>query len=121
MKSNWYELFNRSQRIISAKVCFFIFFMKMLISATPMFANVLDKDTILQVVLQLEIENTAKNTNSNNEDLHEHGVKVFKPDAIDFVNLGLLMESSSKEKLYLENEDDICTFDRSVPIPPPNC
>lgn len=121
MKSQWYQLYSRGQRIISAKICFFIFFTKMLISATPMFVNIIDKDTILQVVLQLEIENTSQNPNSNLEDLHEHGVKVFKPDSVDFVNFALMMESNTKKKNYLKNEKGLHAFDPKVPTPPPNC
>ena len=115
------SMFSKAQRIIAAKVCFFVFFMKMLISATPMFVDVLDKGTILQVVLQLEVENTANNSNANNEDLHEHGVKIFKPDAIDFLVYNPSIENTGKQKSYLKNEKSICSFHPSVPTPPPNC
>lgn len=114
------QMFHNAQRIIAAKICFFVFFTKMLISATPMFVNVLDKGTILQVVLQLEIELGA-NSNSNNEDLHEHGVKVFKPDAIDYISFNPTIENNSKDKNYERNEKIICVFHAEVPTPPPNC
>lgn len=94
--------------------------MKMLISATPMFANVLDKGTILQVVLQLEVENNTNNSASS-EDLHEHGIKVFKPDTIDFMAFNPSVENTGKQKNYLRNEKSICSYHPSVPTPPPNC
>jgi hypothetical protein len=112
-------MFNKVKRIIAAKLCFFVFFAKMLISATPIFHNVLDQGTILQVVLQLEIEN-AKNTNANNEDLHEHSIKIFKPDAID-LSFNPAIENSGKQRSYLRNEKSICSFHPKVPTPPPNC
>lgn len=93
----------------------------MLISATPMFVNVIDKDTMLQVVLQLEIENTSQNGNAGLEDLHENGVKIFNPATLDFVNFALMMESVKKERHYHKNEKGIHAFDAKVPTPPPNC
>ncbi len=115
------NLFTKAYRILAAKLCFFVFFTKMLISITPMFVDVLDKGTILQVVMQLEIENTAKGANSNNEDIHETGIKVFKPDAIDFLAFNPTIESTAQIKHYLRNEKSICAFHPSVPTPPPNC
>ncbi|VTQ05975.1 Uncharacterised protein [Sphingobacterium daejeonense] len=79
-------IFTKAYRILAAKLCFFIFFTKMLISVTPMFVDVLDQGTVLQVVMQLEIENTAKGANSNNEDLHETGIKIFRPGEINFMS-----------------------------------
>jgi hypothetical protein len=93
----------------------------MLISATPMFVDVLDKGTVLQVVMQLEIELTSNNGNSMNEDLHEHGVKIFKPDSIDYIALNPTVENNGKTRNYLRNEKGICSFHPSVPTPPPNC
>lgn len=98
-----------------------VFALKMLISATPIFVDTLDSNTILQVVLQLEIENTANNSNTSNEDLHEHGVKVFKPDSIDLFTFGHLYSNKNKQRAYLNDEKQRCFFDESVPTPPPNC
>lgn len=114
------HLFNKAQRIVAAKICFFVFITKMLISATPMFVNVLDKGTILQVVLQLEIE-LGTNSNANNEDLHEHGVKIFKPDAIKYIGFNPTVENNGKSIGYEKNEKSICHFHPEVPTPPPNC
>lgn len=114
------HMFNKAQRIIAAKICFFVFFTKMLISATPMFVNVLDKGTILQVVLQLEIE-LGSNNNANNEDLHEHGIKIFKPDCLNYFGFYPTIENSAKAKNYQKNERTICSYHPEVPTPPPNC
>lgn len=114
-------MFNKAQRIISAKICFLVFVSKMLISATPMFVDILDKGTVLQVVMQLEIELTSSNNTTNNEDLHEHGVKIFKPDAIDYLGFNPTVENNAKTRNYLKNEKSICSFHPSVPTPPPNC
>ncbi|MGN0003492.1 MAG: hypothetical protein ACI35V_08660 [Sphingobacterium composti] len=115
-----YAMFNKTKRIIAAKLCFFVFFSKMLIAATPIFHNVLDKGTVLQVVMQLEIELGSQNSNSNNEDLHEHSIKIFKPDAID-LSFNPTIENSGKQRNYLKNEKSICSFHPRVPTPPPNC
>lgn len=115
------HMFNKVQRIISAKICFFVFVAKMLISGTPIFVDVIDKGTVLQVVMQLEIELTKSNTNSNNEDLHEHGVKIFKPDAINYLSFNPSIENTGKQRSYLRNEKTICSYHPSVPTPPPNC
>ncbi len=115
------HMFTKAYRILAAKLCFFIFFTKMLISITPMFVDVLDKGTVLQVVMQLEIENTAKGTNSNNEDLHETGIKIFRPGDIDFMLFNPTVENSAGIKHYLKNEKSICAYHASVPTPPPNC
>lgn len=117
---NYKGIFNTIQRKISAKICFFVFFTKMLISASPIFINVIDKGTILQVLMQLEIE-TNTSSNSINEDLHEHGVKIFKPDAIDFFSFNPTVENNGKSRNYKKNEKEICSYHPSVPTPPPNC
>ena len=115
------SMFSRSQRIIAAKICFLVFVAKMLISGTPIFVDVLDKGTVLQVVMQLEIELISNNNTTANEDLHEHGVKIFKPDAIDYIGFNPTVENSSKTRNYLKNERCICSFHPKVPTPPPNC
>src|SRR5690606_38697862 len=116
------SMFSRAQRIVAAKICFLVFVSKMLISATPMFVNVLDKGTVLQIVMQLEIELLSNTTNSTaSEDLHEHGVKVFNPHSIDYMGFNPTTENSAKARSFLKNEKDICSFHPKVPTPPPNC
>ena len=112
-------MLNRITHIMAAKICFAIFLMKMLISATPMFVDVLDKGTILQVVLQLEIENTAK-ANNLCEDIHETGSKYFSSNTSDYLFFCSLVENSGKQTHYLKNERLIQAFHPSVPTPPPN-
>ncbi|MCI0920393.1 hypothetical protein [Sphingobacterium rhinopitheci] len=114
------HLFKKAHRKAAALICFSIFMIKMLISATPMFIDVLDKGTVLQVVMQWEIE-LGSTTNNNNEDLHEHGVKIFKPDAMDFLSYGSVYEDLVKLKRYAKNDKLIQSFHPEVPTPPPNC
>lgn len=106
-------------RILAAKLCFGIFMMKMLISATPIFVDVLDKGTVLQIVLQLEIENTASGNNPA-EDLHEVGGKLFTTTS-DYLSFCPVVENLGKQIRYLKNERLISAFHPSVPTPPPNC
>ncbi len=91
---------------------------KMLISATPIFVNVLCKDSILQIVLQLEIENTAKGNNAS-EDLHEVSGKLFT-STCDYLSFCPIVENLSKQARYLKDEKLITAFHPSVPTPPPN-
>lgn len=111
-------MITKKTRILASKLCFAIFMTKMLISATPMFVNVLDQGTILQVVLQLEIENTAKGNNTS-EDLHETGMKLFTTTS-DYLSFCPIIENLGKEKHYLKNEGLFSVFHPSVPPPPPN-
>jgi len=93
----------------------------MLISATPIFSNIIDGVTILRVVMQLEIETTAKNTNTMNEDLHEGGKKLFNSTDQDHAHFAHLAIEESKKNRYLKNDKDIYSFHLEVPHPPPNC
>ena len=92
---------------------------KMLISASPMFVDVLDQGTILQVVLQLEIENTAKG-NYASEDLHETGAKFFSASST-YLTFSVPNFTTQKEKHHIENDKLFSVFLPSVPPPPPNC
>lgn len=121
MQRNKPQIFGKTSRIILAKVCFLVFAIKMFVSATPVFVDTLDSSTILQIVLQLEIENTGKNTSTNSEDLHEHGIKIWKPDSTDFLPLALLTENELRRRAYLRDDKHRCLFDERVPTPPPNC
>lgn len=110
----------RIKQILGAKICFAVFLIKMLISATPMFVDILDQGTILQVVLQLEIENTAKG-NYPSEDLHEGGTKFVNTNNTDFFSFGPAIENLGDQRHYLKNERLIDAFHPTVPTPPPNC
>lgn len=109
---------NKITKVVAAKLCFFIFMMKMLISATPVFVDVLDKGTILQVVLQLEIESTSKGNNAL-EDLHETSVKLFTSTS-DFLFFCPVVENLGKQVRYLKDDRLRQAFHPSVPTPPPN-
>lgn len=115
------HLFSEAWRITCAKICFLIFALKMLMSATPIFVDVLDAGTVLQIVMQLEIENTAKGANANLEDLHESAIKVFKPDSIDYLGFNPTVESTGKIRHYLKNDRCFSAYIIAVPTPPPNC
>lgn len=114
------NIFIEANRILAAKICFVVFFSKMLISATPMFVDVLDKGTILMVVLQVELELASNNSNSNNEDLHDHGGKIFHTDHTIYLSFNPTIENISKQKNYSRNEKLISFFNPRVPTPPPN-
>ncbi|WP_437920699.1 hypothetical protein [Sphingobacterium sp. LRF_L2] len=112
-------MLNKITQILAAKVCFAIFFIKMLIAATPIFIDVLDKGTILQVVLQLEIENNAKGNNPC-EDHHETGSKFFSLSSSDYCFFCSILENNAKQRRYLKDEKSIRAYHPSVPTPPPN-
>ncbi|WP_270088610.1 hypothetical protein [Sphingobacterium sp. SYP-B4668] len=113
-------MFSINHRKISAFICFFIFFTKMVISATPIFSTDVDKNHILQVVLQLEIENNAKGKAQQGEDLQDSGTKYFGSSTE--INLYAYPEVICDSNPFFDrNERDIRSFHPSVPTPPPNC
>lgn len=93
----------------------------MLISATPIFSNVIDDDTILCVVMQLEIETTSKSSNMMNEDLHETVKKFFNNADQEHSRFAFLAFEAGKKNRYLQNEKALPSFSLEVPHPPPNC
>jgi hypothetical protein len=112
-------MFSINHRKISAFICFFIFFTKMVISATPIFSTDVDKNHILQVVLQLEIENNAKGK-AQGEDLQDSGTKYFgNSTEIDLFTCPEI--TFDTYPFFYWNERDIRSFHPSVPTPPPNC
>ncbi|UIR56138.1 hypothetical protein LZQ00_17990 [Sphingobacterium sp. SRCM116780] len=111
-------MFNKKTRNIAALLCAFIFFTKMSISITPIFSSLLDQHTILQIVLQLEIENN----NGAHSDFSESGSKFFNTKAEEPYTLAIITDNShAKQRHYLKNEKSIQAFHPSVPTPPPNC
>ena len=75
---------------------------------------------VLTAVLLSNCKSNSDKINSNNEDLHEHSIKIFKPDAIDFLSFNPTVENTGRTKHYLKNERTICAFHPRVPTPPPN-
>ncbi len=111
-------MLSKKFRFIGAFVCAIIFFTKMAISISPIFSDSLDQSTVLQVVLQLEIENN----NGAGSDNIETASKFFNSKSEDpFVFGFLVLENQGKQKNYLKNEKSIKVFHPSVPTPPPNC
>lgn len=91
----------------------------MVISSVPIFVNNFDRDTLMQVVLQLEIENNNGKSASGDQakDLflkHYSKMAVYQQ---------LLVPPADVVRLdfVTDDERDICPFYPSVPTPPPNC
>jgi hypothetical protein len=110
-------MFNKKIRNIAALLCALIFFTKMSISITPIFSSLLDQNTILQIVLQLEIENN----NGAHNDHNESGSKFFNAKTEESYFLAIITDNHGKQRHYLKNEKSIRAFHPSVPTPPPNC
>ncbi|AIM38856.1 hypothetical protein ACFX5U_19365 [Sphingobacterium sp. SG20118] len=89
----------------------------MSISITPLFSSLIDQHTILQIVLQLEIENN----NGAHSDHSETGSKFFNSKVEDTYFWAIITDNHGKQKHYLKNEKSIRAFHPSVPTPPPNC
>ena len=113
-------MFTKPYRLLVTKICFTVFLLKMLISATPIFVNVIDKGTILMVVLQLEIEITGSGNNLS-EDLHESGSKFFYSTHYEYAHLSENGENYGRVRHYLKNDRNFMGFHPTVPTPPPNC
>lgn len=107
------------KRKIYAKLFFAIFFVKMLISATPIFFHDFDREALLQVVLQLEIEN-----NNGKSGLGDQAKDIFAK----YYSKDLTFLYSTLPSRYLKHNNFIAddkrhipAFYPSVPTPPPNC
>ena len=104
-------------RKIFAKLFFAIFFAKMFISTAPIFIQQFDRDTLLQVVMQLEIEShSSKGADQTKETLTKgewlSGFNKFTFSR-PLINLELIR--------YAQLRDfPIQAFYPSVPTPPPN-
>lgn len=110
-------MLSKKFRFIGAFVCAIIFLTKMTISISPIFSDSLDQSTILQIVLQLEIENN----NGAGSDNIETASKFFNSRNEDlFVFESFSLENFGKQKDYLKNEKSIKAYHPSVPTPPPN-
>jgi len=107
------------KRELYAKLFFAIFFAKMFISTAPIFTQGFDRDTLLQVVLQLEIEN-----NNGKSGLGDQVKDIF---AKDYPKSTVLYSLQPPAHLIVHSnfiDDDarhIPAFYPSVPTPPPNC
>ena len=93
----------------------FIFLAKMIISIAPLIINFSDNEQIRAVILQLEIENNAKEADNSKEKV---GKAFYDTSDSPF------FASSSLIHFFLmlpvEKHSDIESFYPSVPTPPPN-
>ena len=106
-------------RVLSAKLFFTIFFLKMVISALPLFTQHFDKDALLQVVLQLEIENNQGKAGSG-QDVVKDVFPTF--DLKDFHQPHLVppLRFMSDIRFIIDEEYHASGYYPSVPTPPPN-
>lgn len=106
------------KREIYSILFFAIFFAKMVISTAPIIVHNFDKEALLQVVLQLEIEN-----NNGKSGFGDQLKDVF---AKGYCNLATLLSLQPPANYTIETNviaDDarhIRAFYPSVPTPPPN-
>jgi len=106
-------------RELYAKLFFAIFFAKMFISTVPIFIHKFDRDTLLQVVLQLEIEN-----NNGKSGLGDQVKDIFAkgyPKLSTYFGLQPPTHLTTKANFIADDERHIRAFYPTVPTPPPNC
>jgi len=105
-------------RVLFAKLFFAIFFAKMFISTVPIFIQ-FDRDALLQVVLQLEIENNNGKSGSGDQikDIFAKGYLRLAP------NCGLQPPThlATQVNFIANDARHIRAFYPAVPTPPPNC
>ena len=103
-----------SKKVIS-HIFLFIFFVKMMITLSPLIIKHFDRDVMNAVIMQLEIENNAK----GGSDLSKELVKDYVHSAVND-NLARVLQSLTPTP-FVDNEDaHLRTFYPSVPTPPPN-
>ncbi|WP_353185008.1 hypothetical protein [Parapedobacter lycopersici] len=107
------------KRKIYAKLFFAIFFMKMVISSAPIFIHGFDRQALLQVVLQLEIENNNGKGGIGDQakDLFS---KFYAKDLI-FSHADLPLHYLNSTNFIADDKRHIRAFYPAVPTPPPNC
>jgi hypothetical protein len=93
----------------------FIFSSKMIISAAPLFFNFSDSEQIRAVILQLEIENNAKETDVSKD---KAGKAFYVSNIPPFFVSAPLFHFFLL--IPLEKHSDIESYYPSVPTPPPN-
>ncbi|RQP16721.1 hypothetical protein [Parapedobacter defluvii] len=106
-------------RKIFAKLFFAIFFAKMFISTAPIFIQQFDRDTLLQVVMQLEIENNTGKSGIGDQ-VKDTFAKDYAKSAIHFT-LQPPTDFFIRTNFISDDARHICAFYPSVPTPPPNC
>ncbi len=102
-----------------AKLFFAIFFAKMVISTAPIFIQDFDREALLQVVLQLEIEN-----NNGKSGLGDQAKDVFAKGYLKLATYFGLQPPTDYiiHANFISNDaQHIRAFYPAVPTPPPNC
>ncbi|MFC3199066.1 hypothetical protein ACFOET_15685 [Parapedobacter deserti] len=109
----------KETREIFAKLFFAIFFAKMFISVAPVFGHQFDRDALLQVVLQLEIENNNGKSGGSDQ-VKDIFAKDYSKSTAYF---GLQPPTHRIIQLNFIADDarHIRAFYPAVPTPPPNC
>ena len=106
-------------RIKYAKLFFAIFFAKMVISTAPIFIHDFDREALLQVVLQLEIEN-----NNGKSGLGDQAKDVFAKGYLKlatYFGLQPPTDYTIQANFVSDDAQHSCAFYPAVPTPPPNC
>ena len=105
-------------REIYAKLFFAIFFAKMAISTAPIFVHGFDKEALLQVVLQLEIEN-----NNGKSGLGDQVKDIFAKGYFKLattISLQPPADYTIEANFIMDDARHIRAFYPAVPTPPPN-
>lgn len=105
-------------RIIFAKLFFAIFFAKMFISTVPIFIQ-FDRDALLQVVMQLEIENNNGKSGAGDQ-VKDIFAKGYLRLATHF-GLQPPTHLTTQVNFIANDARHIRAFYPAVPTPPPNC
>ncbi|WP_090971102.1 hypothetical protein [Parapedobacter composti] len=106
------------KREIYAKLFFAIFFAKMLISTAPIFTPGFDREALLQVVLQLEIENNNGKSGSTDQ-----MKDVFAKDyskSLAYFNFQPPTDFAVEPTFIPDEARHPQAFYPAVPTPPPN-
>lgn len=101
-----------------AVLFFTIFLAKMVITCMPIFFQNFDKETFIQIVLQLEIENN-KEKSGMSEQVKEFMAKDYPKPVANHV---FLMPSciTNESDFVFDEDQHVRAFYPSVPTPPPN-
>lgn len=99
------------KRKIFSFLFFSIFFLKMVIATAPIYVSFLDKDHVMSVIMQLEIEGKTNLGSETTKAICIHRDDTFLIGAVN---------ESDRTAFLLRNDRDLNSFYPSVPTPPPN-
>ncbi|WP_436830892.1 hypothetical protein [Parapedobacter sp. DT-150] len=91
----------------------------MFIATAPIFLHGFDREALLQVVMQLEIEN-----NNGKSGLGDQVKDIFGndyPKSIAYFNFQPPTDFTVHPVFVLDDAHHTCAFYPAVPTPPPNC